>query len=213
MTKLEFHHVGPPLEHTVAVPRASVRHSDYGLVYDPARRALVYVTAPDYPQVGLAAAFDGSAFAPISTTTYRLGSQDGPWTAVYDVGREVVVVWGFDSDSGPYGVVLGRDGLSVILHTDAVGDHESMSQTAKQIVVTGDRPGRGDDTTWDNLPGVFGYDPTRRVTVCVAQDGIFELGPDRWTRVADAPKLPSEVDGDRGYSSGGAAAVWDAILG
>ncbi|MBA3539256.1 MAG: hypothetical protein H0T79_06480 [Deltaproteobacteria bacterium] len=205
MSKLAFRQVCPPPDGTITVPPKAVPVSDYFLVYDPARRALVYGTAPDHHQVGHAWIFDGTGFTPISQTTYRLGSQVGEWTGLYDPTRKAIVVWGFDHASGPYGVVLG-DRLAVILHESAVEHHESMEQTATKIVVTGDRPGPSPEPNWINSVGVFGMDPERGVTVCLTQAGVYELSGDRWTRVADAPaKLPKEVDGE----CGSAGAVWD----
>lgn len=192
------------------MPAPSVKHTDYGLVYDPKRRALIYVTSPGYHQMGVAHVYDGRTFTPLTSDTYRLGSQHGPWSTVYDSARGAVVSWGFDYDSGPYGAVIGDGRPSVVLHESALASHASMARKDPTIVVAGDMPGVPvDDNAWDDLHGIIGYDARRRVTVCVSQRGIFELSGARWARVAEAPKLPTDAGGDRGYK-GGAGAVWNA---
>jgi len=211
MSTLSFEHVGPPRESSgPPVPAPSNKHADYGLVHDPKRRAVVYVTAPDYHQIGVAHAYDGTAFAPISTKTYRLSSQHGPWSSVYDTARRAVVTWGFDYSTGPYGVVVDDDGaLAVVIHESSVEQHTSMSQKAATIVVAVERPGEApEEDAWDDLLGIVGYDPVRGVTVCLTQRGIYELDDTRWSRVADAPELPKEASGDR-RRGGGVGAIWD----
>lgn len=204
---LAFHHVGPPLEGGLTLPKASNNPVDYGLVYDPHRRAIVYVTAPDYHQIGHAWTYDGTAFTQISDQTYRLGSQCGQWYGVWDPGREAVVMWAYDGDH-PYGVVIGPS-LAVVLPEAAVEDHERMRQQARLIVVGGDCPVPAEDANWNDLVGVLAVDPKRRVTVSFTQRGIFELEGTAWRRVADSPELPDDIDGDRQFSTG-AGAVWDA---
>lgn len=203
---LRFHHVGPPLESGLMPPKHSISPVDYGLVYDPHRKAIVYVTAPDYHQVGHAWTYDGKAFTQINRKTYRLSSQSGQWYGVWDPGREAVVMWAY-SDDHPYGVVVGEP-LSVVLHEGALSDHRGMSQKAKPIVVKGEVPMPSDDETWQDLHGVLAVDPKRRVTVSFTEHGIFELDGAAWRRVADSPKLPADIDGNREFS--GAGAVWDA---
>lgn len=204
---LAFHHVGPALERGVTLPKGSVNPVDYGLVYDPQRRTTVYVTAPDYHQVGHAWTFDGASFAQISDQTYRLGSQCGPWYGGWDPAREAAVMWAYDGDT-PYGVVIGPQ-LAVVLHDSAVEDHRRMGDKGKTIVVGGQCPVPTEDANWNDLPGVLAIDPERRVTVSFTQHGIFELDGATWKRVADSPELPDDIDGDRQFSTG-AGAVWDA---
>lgn len=202
---LEFHHVGPPLAGGVTLPKPSINPVDYGLVYDPNRRTIVYVTAPDYHQVGHAWTYDGASFTQLCDQTYRVGSQSGQWYGVWDPGREAVVMWGYSSED-PYGVVIGPS-LTVLVPDGE--EHERMEQEAGATILGGEVPRPSDEATWNDLPGVFAVDPKRRVTVAFTEHGIFELDGTTWRRVADSPELPADIDGDRQFNTG-AGAVWDA---
>ena len=62
--------------------------------------------------------------------------------------------------------------------------------------------------------GIFGVDRKRRVTACLNELGVWEIGEDNiWKKCAEvaANTLPTEASGDRTFFGGGAAAVYDAV--
>lgn len=192
-----------------ALPDPPVKPGEYVLAWDPARAAFVYATSPDYHQFGHAWSYDG-AWRRISDATYRLGSAQQAWTGAYDPDRGGVIGWSCD-DRQPIGVVIGASGLTVLAAPDAFADYTESPFERRATSGLPDGGFPDSDVEWDQLVAVFGYDRARHVWVALTPGAIWELDrEDRWRRAGDLPPgMIGELDGDRGFSRGGAGGVWD----
>ena len=207
---LTFISHGPPRPGSGVVPPPPINSANYFLAFDARREQLVYAFSHDYHQFGHAWGFDGQSWSPFSERAYRLGSCAQDWSGGYDPERGGVVGWSFDGDV-PIGVVIGPDSLSVLAPAGAFTDYSD--DPFERIEVSGELPAFRDDSQWDDLRGIFGIDRGRRVTACLTEVGIWELGADnRWReRATVAPgTLPEEASGDRSFFGGGAGAVYDS---
>lgn len=207
---LVFAQHGPSRPGAGTVPPAPINVADYFLAFDAGREQLVYAYSHDYHQFGHAWGFDGKSWAPLSQRAYRLGSCQQVWMGGYDPGRNGVIGWSFDGDA-PIGVVIAPGGLTVLAPASAFNDYSD--DPFERVEVGGELPEAKDDSGWDDLRGVFGVDRGRRVTACLTELGVWELGADdQWRRCASVPAglLPAEASGDRSFFGGGAGAVYDA---
>lgn len=194
--------LGEPEEPLPPAPRVP---ANYGLVFSPGHRALVYAPTGEHVHcAGLAWTFDGSAWRPLASGTARADSVEQPWRALWDTARQSVVLWSWDFSSGPFGVVVAEgDTPPLVLSSRGAGEG----------LLTGDTPVRATDTRWDGCSAIFGFDSARGVTVCVNQAGLWELEGNVWRRrdvALDA--LPKEIAGS-GFTSNGFGALYDTAHG
>lgn len=172
-----------------SLPPEPITPGNYGLTYDPIRKAIVFAPATEFHGAGVAFVYDGAEWKPFVEKTMRGGgSITQPWRAVFDAKRGSVVLWSWDFHVGPVGIVLG-DGKSPLRRV------AKDAERAEDKLV-GDAPERDTDATWRDLQGLFAYDRGRDVTVCLAQSGLYELHGSEWRRQkVDLGILPKEVDG------------------
>ncbi len=199
-THLAFRQLGPTIASEAPLPTPPTSPGDYGLVYDPSRKALVYTPCTSYHAAGPAWTFDGKEWKPLATGTARASSISQPWRAVYDTARKAVVVWSWDHTPGPLGLVVTEgDQAPMVLSSEGTGDGK----------LGGDLPIKADDTQWDDCSAIFGFDAKRGVTVCLNEAGLWELeGKDWKRREVDLGALPKEVD--RSRMASGFGSFYDA---
>ena len=195
-TALAFRPLNETTSQEAPLPTEPVTPGNYGLVYDPVQKALIYAPSTDHHAGGAAWAWDGAAWKPFAEKTARGSSIAQPWRAVWDAKRKAVVVWSWDYTPGPLGVVIqGGAKAPVLLSASKEASAEGKGTLE---LLTGDLPIKADDTSWRKCAAMFGYDIGRGVTVCLNEAGLWELDGARWTRRdAALDGLPKQVDGSR----------------
>ena len=166
--KAVFEHVGPEPEPSIAVPPISVGNAGYALVFDETRERLVYVQNPGYGPDLETWDFDGAVWTKGEGTVMLEGDERH---AYWDPSLAGVAVWSveFNRDakrSTPHGVIVRASG-------------------SEPIVTTGEPPvlEDADGEMSDELGMLMTGDPLRRVGVCVARSGIYELDERRaWAK-------------------------------
>ena len=185
--ELTWKHAGPPVPSSIEVPPVSIGNYSYALVYDENRQRMVYVRAADHGAKLEAWTFDGRAWTCDDTpTTNHRGHERHSY---YDPDRAAIVSWSVDFDH------RARRHLPTAVLVDAA--------SIRNLETSGDPPlldPSADDTLGSSDIGCgITFDPDRRVAVCLARHGVWELdGENVWKRVGDAPGLPAEWHKDAG---------------